>query len=427
MPANSTIFTDIGDIKPPEIKGSNLTITDGTHTVAGTTRITVTGATIGGASPNATLTVSGGGGGASILVESGSSAKESAFPAAATNMAAADTVTGLQGGLNVNFSQAQILRTPLNTSTPLYVGTGNTTGGNTGVGNIHFDGGDNFGNGNPGNIGISAGGSSAVAGYSVNGGHVIIEGGDQYYSPTGNGGYVTIRAGTGYLGNGGNIGLYSGLTRHSGKSSGNVYIGTSLAPIGGGSPGHLIFKNIIPTSDPSVSGAIWATSGVLIQSGHTLPIPSAQLPVYAATAGNPGTTVRITAGAGTGGVGGNSYLTAGAGGYGFAGGNTIIAAGQSGYTAGGGSLYLRSGLGQSGGFFSGNIVVEPAVGLYGAATGKLVINNLPTTDPAISNAVWADNGVLVQSGIVNFSGTITAADISTKNFTVVNGIITAFA
>jgi hypothetical protein len=37
-----------------------LTVTDGMHTVAGTTSLTVTGGTIGGASPNATLTVSGG-------------------------------------------------------------------------------------------------------------------------------------------------------------------------------------------------------------------------------------------------------------------------------------------------------------------------------------------------------------------------------
>lgn len=40
--------------------GGSLTLTDGTHTVTGTTQITVTGATVGGSTPNATLTVSGG-------------------------------------------------------------------------------------------------------------------------------------------------------------------------------------------------------------------------------------------------------------------------------------------------------------------------------------------------------------------------------
>ncbi len=39
--------------------GLHLTLTDGTHTVADTTKITVTGGTVGGASPNATLTISG--------------------------------------------------------------------------------------------------------------------------------------------------------------------------------------------------------------------------------------------------------------------------------------------------------------------------------------------------------------------------------
>lgn len=41
--------------------GSGITFTDGTHTVTGSTQLTVTGGTVGGTSPNATLTVSGGG------------------------------------------------------------------------------------------------------------------------------------------------------------------------------------------------------------------------------------------------------------------------------------------------------------------------------------------------------------------------------
>ncbi len=44
-----------------KISGS-LTVTDGSHTVAGTTHLAVTGGAVGGTSPNATLTVSGGGG-----------------------------------------------------------------------------------------------------------------------------------------------------------------------------------------------------------------------------------------------------------------------------------------------------------------------------------------------------------------------------
>ncbi len=42
--------------------GSSLTLTDGSNTVTGTTKITVSGGTVGGTSPNATLTVTGGSG-----------------------------------------------------------------------------------------------------------------------------------------------------------------------------------------------------------------------------------------------------------------------------------------------------------------------------------------------------------------------------
>lgn len=42
--------------------GVSLTLTDGTHTVAAVGRITVSGATVGGTTPNSTLTVAGGGG-----------------------------------------------------------------------------------------------------------------------------------------------------------------------------------------------------------------------------------------------------------------------------------------------------------------------------------------------------------------------------
>src|ERR1700743_205808 len=39
---------------------SGITITDGTHAVAGATNLSVTGGTVGGTAPNATLTVTGG-------------------------------------------------------------------------------------------------------------------------------------------------------------------------------------------------------------------------------------------------------------------------------------------------------------------------------------------------------------------------------
>jgi hypothetical protein len=48
----------IANLAPP---ASSLTLTDGTHTVASVGQITVTGGTVGGATPNATLAIAGGG------------------------------------------------------------------------------------------------------------------------------------------------------------------------------------------------------------------------------------------------------------------------------------------------------------------------------------------------------------------------------
>ena len=52
----------------------------------------------------------GGGGGGNVETETGTSPiKISAFPGASLPMGSGDTVTGIQGGVNVNFTQAQIL------------------------------------------------------------------------------------------------------------------------------------------------------------------------------------------------------------------------------------------------------------------------------------------------------------------------------
>ena len=48
--------------------GASLTLTDGSNTVANVAQITVTGGTVGGTSPNATLTISGGGGGGTATI-----------------------------------------------------------------------------------------------------------------------------------------------------------------------------------------------------------------------------------------------------------------------------------------------------------------------------------------------------------------------
>lgn len=53
---------------PPSGGGSSgITFTDGTHTVTGSTQLTVTGGTVGGSTPNATLTVTGGSGAITLV------------------------------------------------------------------------------------------------------------------------------------------------------------------------------------------------------------------------------------------------------------------------------------------------------------------------------------------------------------------------
>lgn len=51
---------NVNPIWAPAAGGSSLTVTDGTNTVTGTTKITVSGATVGGSTPDATITISGG-------------------------------------------------------------------------------------------------------------------------------------------------------------------------------------------------------------------------------------------------------------------------------------------------------------------------------------------------------------------------------
>lgn len=243
--------------------------------------------------------------------------KISAFPNAMSNMGMGDSVTGLQGGVNVNFNSAQIIAgygaaSGLPTSDPAISGdiwkagnvlvTSNSPRGRINVGpptNYQpiyiiglynqvngFHGGDapalsnaiggsidlyaGKGNGNAtgGIIEIKAGQGGANAdgaiselwagrggGTSRIGGTLFLYGGPGYYDGMGGGG------------SGGNIFIMGGFGYGTGKVSGDAIISPGYANAGS-TYGNIKLMNL-PTTDPSVSNAIFSNNNVLMKSGVT--------------------------------------------------------------------------------------------------------------------------------------------------------------
>lgn len=64
----------------------------------------------------------------------------------------------------------------------------------------------------------------------------------------------------------------------------------------------------------------------------------------------------------------------------------------------GGDITLHPGASFNDGSHSGRLVVQLPPGSGGATDGLLIVQNMPASDPAVSDAIWSDNGVLVQSG-----------------------------
>lgn len=255
---------------PGAPSANGIEITDGTNTVDGATKLTVTGGTVGGTSPNATLDISGGGGGgAAIEPESGSSPiKISAFPAASLPMGPDDVVTGLQGGANVNFSQAQILTGQdgvgdyQGETLVIQAGRGGTSGGfgarvslrggyygSSGGGGATFV----YGGKNPGGIGASA---LHLYGASPNGGggNAQLYGGGANYYAGANGGYVRILGGTAspiYGGTSGAVQFYGGEGSGPDVTAGDAVIGPGYTQ-GGATPGNLCIVNVISSPGSAV-------------------------------------------------------------------------------------------------------------------------------------------------------------------------------
>lgn len=107
----------------------------------------------------------------------------------------------------------------------------------------------------------------------------------------------------------------------------------------------------------------------------------------------------FNANGGDAGFGGGDATGSGSGGVGqFSGGNENNGAGAQGGavictgsgSGQGGSVTLQPGTGTTG--ISGNVTIARAVG--GTGDGQVLVSNLPTSDPAVLNALWNNAGTL---------------------------------
>lgn len=190
-------------------------------------------------------------------------------------MASADRVTGIQGGANVNFSQAQILTGlagvgGVGGNLTLRGGLGDT---NHRGGYLYLYGGYGQGTGNGGYTIITGGNSGSVGGA---GGGIALQAGAAAGSTPGYGGTVQLRSGLGHTGcgpvdirgagdstfsNGGKINIYSG----NGVTAGDLTLGVGT---GYTTPGNLFIKNIpVAASNAGLpSGSVWINSTTRVLS-----------------------------------------------------------------------------------------------------------------------------------------------------------------
>ncbi len=161
--------------------------------------------------------------------------KVSAFPAASTNMGSTDTVTGLQGGANVNFAQEQIFR-----------GADAAPGSGGNGGYRHLYGGTSDGVGQGGFVYLVGG----TAGDGGSGGTVFNKGGGAYGASGGNGGSAN---------------LYGGQGKGSGMFGGDVTIQAG-AGTGGATAGNVIILGIpVAASAPAIpTNALWINSATRV-------------------------------------------------------------------------------------------------------------------------------------------------------------------
>lgn len=230
-------------------RGGKISLTAGTgHGFPGAT-LTLPGGNTSGA--GATVYLTGGadnaGDGANVVI-SGGTATVGTYRGGNLTLQAGPGISAYYGSGDVN------IRTP---------DTGMSGGP---PGQIIIQGGSGSATVNGSGIVSIYAGNSAYSGGS--GARLNVHPGD---SALGKGGPLYLRGGnalgTGPNANGGTVYLYTGSTADPARSSGDfiLKIGTTA-----GTFGNFIVKNL-PTVDPAVSGAVWLSGGVLIESGHTVP------------------------------------------------------------------------------------------------------------------------------------------------------------
>lgn len=396
----------------------DLTITDGTHTVANVDHILFAGGpVVSGTSPNGVVTITiPPPADAGIIPESGPTpVKISAFTSP-SEIGPVGFATGIfpdgDDFINVNFTQLQLLSGRPDTGDSVYGIAGSSDGtsgsyagvweirGGTGLGTgahggaVHmFAGGANTANGVGGSasmfggqgdlgggVGVQAGNTadgtagSAVlgAGYATglgDGGNVYVRAGD---AGNGTGGDVQITAGLGYVAGGG-VSIVGG-------SGGNVAGGVSITAGG-------------MTSLTGNGAAMYVSSGVSL--GDTYTSGGVTLKVGQAQGGGDGGKMYLLGGDSPGSYAGLSFYS-GTGGLieVRAGGGGEYDSPSTGHGAGG-NLHLYSGFATGSGFKSGDIILRVGNAAAGATKGTLFIRNLPTSSAGLtSGGVWLNSNVM---------------------------------
>jgi len=294
-----------------------------------------------------------------------------ASPSSTSALYSGDTVSGTSGQVLVYSGVSSGGDTGL-----VYVQSSNASGSS---GDAFIFSGDSTVSGNSGATGVGSG--NVTLGFS---GPVDVYTGG---SASGDTGFANMATGDAAAGTSGNVNLSTGAADGGGHSSGSIALVVGAATTGA-TKGTIQFAGDVRLTDGN--GQIYSelaigidmecvdgTSGTIyLQAGNAAAVANGG--VIFLQSGNGGATsgdgglFGAAAGAATVGNGGDAQLIAG---------NT--AAGN------GGSVLVQAGDGAGGGSLGGNITLHPG---GGATKGLFIVDNLPTSAPATSGAVWRDAG-----------------------------------